>query len=79
MTDAYREPDVDPDVMEEGSLDEPPLPDDVDEADALDQHRGVTGGVDEVAPSIADGVDEADAIDQATPVGFDDDDDWREG
>ena len=81
MSDAFPEPEV----LEERSLEfsehaEHRLPDDVDEADALDQYRDLIGGGEvDVEPLIAGGVDEADAIDQARPVGFEDDDDWRDG
>jgi hypothetical protein len=79
MSDAFPE-----EVLEERSLEERehaehPLPDDVDEADALDQYRVMTGEVDRVEPRIPDDVDEADAIDQHRPVTFDDEDEWREG
>ena len=81
MSDAFAESEL----LEERSLElrehgpAPGLPDGVDEADALDQRRDLLGGADEEGPVIADGVNEADAIDQATPVAYDDDEDWREG
>jgi hypothetical protein len=81
MSDAFAESEL----LEERSLElrehgqGPELPDGVDEADALDQRRDLVGGADDDGPVIADDVNEADAIDQATPVAFDDDEDWREG
>jgi hypothetical protein len=81
MSDAFAESEL----LEERSLElrehgpAPELPDGVDEADALDQRRDLLGGADDEGPVIADGVNEADAIDQATPVAYDDDEDWREG
>jgi len=80
MSDAFPEPEVlEERALEEREHAEHPLPDDVDEADALDQYRGVVGGPDQLEPLIPDDVDVADAIDQARPVAFDDDDEWRDG
>jgi hypothetical protein len=78
MSEAFPEPEV----FEERSLElreraAHPLPDGVDEADALDQIRGLDDPDAPLAPRIEDGVDEADAIDQARPVPFGDEDDYR--
>ena len=78
MSDAFPEPEV----LEERALElreheGRPLPEGVDEADALDQLRGIADPDEPLAPRIEDGVDEADAIDQARPASFDDEDDYR--
>ena len=75
-------------VPEQGALEEgplvpqddqaPSLPEGVNEADALDQYRGVGGQEAVLPPSIADGVNEADALEQAMVVAYDDEDDWRD-
>jgi hypothetical protein len=80
VTDAIPENDV----LEERSIElleveQPPLPDGVSEADAVEELHDA----DEVRssgrllPRLREDVNEADALDQARPVGYEDDDDWR--
>jgi hypothetical protein len=79
MSEAFPEPEVlEERLLELREREAHPLPDGVDEADALDQLRGLDDpDTSSLAPRIVDGVDEADAIDQARTVSFDEEDDYR--
>jgi hypothetical protein len=79
VTDAIPEPDL----LEERSIElleeQPPLPDGVSEADAVEElhEADEVRSTGRLLPHLREDVNEADALDQATPVGYEDEDDWR--
>lgn len=78
MTDAIPEPDPEERSLELREREVGSLPDDIDETDAIDRLHELDSVPGRIAvPHLRDDVSEADAIDQATPVGYDDEDDWR--
>lgn len=78
VTDAIPEPDLEERSLDLREREVGSLPDNIDATDATDRlHEldSVPGRT--TLPDLRDDVSEADAIDQATPVGYDDEDDWR--